>query len=90
MQISLKNINEYTRELKIDIPWGKIEPEFNITLKQFSKKIKMPGFRSGRLPKERILSQFQKNIEAEFMDKNFQKYYFEALQKEKLTPVNKA
>ena len=90
MQISLKNINEYTRELKIDIPWDKIELEFNNTLKQFSKKIKMPGFRSGRLPKERILSQFQKNIEAEFMDKNFQKYYIEALQKEKLTPVNKA
>ena len=90
MQISLKNINEYTRELKIDIPWAEIELDFNNTLKQFSKKIKMPGFRSGRLPKERILSQFQKNIEAEFMDKNFQKYYLEALQKEKLTPVNKA
>jgi len=90
VQIKLNNINEYTRELEIDIPWESIETEFNRTLKQFSKKIKMPGFRSGRIPRDRVLSQFQSNIEAEFMEQNFQRYYIEALQKEKLSPVNKA
>ena len=39
---------------------------------------------------ERLLSQFQANIEAEFMDANFQKYYLAAVQEKKLMPVNKA
>ena len=56
----------------------------------FSKKIKIPGFRPGKVPMERLLNQFQANIEAEFMDANFQKYYLNAVQQENLIPVNKA
>jgi len=36
------------------------------------------------------MQQFQANIEAEFMENNFQKYYLMAVQQEELLPVNKA
>lgn len=36
------------------------------------------------------MQQFQANIEAEFMENNFQKYYLMAMQQEELLPVNKA
>ena len=50
----------------------------------------MPGFRPGKVPMSRLLAQFQPNIEAEFMDANFQHYYLAAVQEKKLIPVNKA
>tara|TARA_Y100000741_G_C18239907_1_gene553210 strand:+ start:292 stop:1581 length:1290 start_codon:yes stop_codon:yes gene_type:complete len=90
VKIKVKNINDYTRELAIDIPWEEIQSDFDDAIKKFSKKIKMPGFRSGKIPKDRLLKQFQPNIEADFMDSNFQKYYLMAIQKEELIPVNKA
>jgi len=90
VQVVAKNINDYTRELKVDLTWEEVQPNFNKAAKAFSKKIKMPGFRPGRVPMERLLSQFQANIEAEFMDANFQKYYLAAVQEKKLMPVNKA
>ena len=90
MQVVAKNINDYTRELKVDLTWEEVQPNFNKAAKAFSKKIKMPGFRPGRVPMERLLGQFQANIEAEFMDANFQKYYLAAVQEKKLMPVNKA
>ena len=90
MQVVAKNINDYTRELKVDLTWEEVQPNFNKAAKAFSKKIKMPGFRPGRVPMERLLNQFQANIEAEFMDANFQKYYLAAVQEKKLMPVNKA
>ena len=90
MKIKVKNINDYTRELAIDIPWEEIQSDFDDAIKKFSKKIKMPGFRSGKIPRDRLLKQFQPNIEADFMDSNFQKYYLMAIQKEELIPVNKA
>ena len=90
MKVKEKKINDYSRELAIDIPWTELESDFNDSLKKFSKKIKMPGFRSGKIPKERLLQQYQPNIEAEFMDTNFQKYYLMAVQQVGLIPVNKA
>ncbi|SVD02353.1 uncharacterized protein METZ01_LOCUS355207, partial [marine metagenome] len=59
-------------------------------MKKFSKKIKMPGFRAGKIPRDRLLQQFQPNIEADFMEDNFQKYYLMAVQQVELVPVNKA
>ena len=90
MKIKVKKTNEYTRELEIDIPWSELESDFNTTVKKFSKKVKMPGFRAGKIPRDRLMQQFQANIEAEFMENNFQKYYLMAVQQEELLPVNKA
>ena len=90
MKVKTKNINDYTREINVDIPWSEIESDFEISLRKFSKKVKMPGFRSGKIPRERLIGQFQANIEADFLDSNFQKYYLAAINQESLNPVNKA
>ena len=90
MKINSNKINEYTVELEIDIPWSELEVDFNNSIKKFSKKIKMPGFRSGKIPRDRLMSQYQPNIEADFMDDNFQKYYIMGIEKENVMPVNKA
>ena len=90
MKIDVKNINDYTKEVKLDIPWSTLEPDFNTTLKNFSKKVKLPGFRPGKIPRDRLMQQFQPNIEAQFMDDNIHKYYLNALQEKKIVPVNQA
>ena len=90
MRIDIKNISDYSREMKLDIPWETLEPDFNITLKKFSKKVKLPGFRPGKIPRDRLMQQFQPNIEAQFMDDNIYKYYLTALQQKEIVPVNQA
>ena len=90
LQIELKSINEFTREMKLDISWETLRPDFNDSMKRFSKKVKLPGFRPGKIPKDRLMQQFQPNIEAQFMDDNIQKYYFKALQEKGLVPINQA
>ena len=90
LQIELKNINEFTREMKLNISWQALEPDFNASMKRFGKKVKIPGFRPGKIPRDRLLQQFQPNIEAQFMDDNIQKYYLNGLQKKELAPVNQA
>ena len=90
MNITVKEINEYTRELNIVISWDELEADFNTTVKEFGKKVKIPGFRPGKVPKDKLMKQYQPNIEADFMENNFQKYYAMALQQEDLMPVNQA
>ena len=90
MKIEINNINDFTREMKLDIPWEILEPDFDICLKKFSKKVKLPGFRPGKIPRDRLMQQFQPNIEAQFMDDNIYKYYLTALQQKEIVPVNQA
>jgi len=90
VKIEVNKVNDYTRELSIDVPWDELESDFNSTIKKFSKKIKMPGFRAGKIPRDRLMKQFQSSIEAEFMEDNFQKFYLKGVQQEELIPVNQA
>ena len=90
MKVDVNKVNEYTREFHVDISWMELKDDFNVSLKKFNRKIKMPGFRPGKVPRERLLQQFQPNIEADFMEDNFQKYYLMAVQQEEIIPVNKA
>ena len=45
MNIKLKEINSYAREVMIDLPWDEIEQDFANATKKFSKRVKLPGFR---------------------------------------------
>jgi len=51
LDIQLKEINAYAREVTIDLPWEEIERDFEKALKKFSKRIKLPGFRPGKVPR---------------------------------------
>ena len=88
MQITIKELNTYSREFFIDIPWSEIDKDFNKYTLDFSKKIKMPGFRPGKVPKKVLMDRFQPSIEAEFVENSVNKYYSMALKQETVTPVN--
>tara|TARA_B100001996_G_scaffold381536_1_gene371173 strand:+ start:356 stop:1642 length:1287 start_codon:yes stop_codon:yes gene_type:complete len=88
MKITIKELNTYSREFFIDIPWSEIDKDFNKYTLDFSKKIKMPGFRPGKVPKKVLMDRFQPSIEAEFVENSVNKYYSMALKQETVTPVN--
>tara|TARA_B100000427_G_C15516410_1_gene598391 strand:- start:2488 stop:3777 length:1290 start_codon:yes stop_codon:yes gene_type:complete len=90
VKVNVNKVNKYSRELSIDVPWSELESDFNIAIKKFSKKVKVPGFRAGKMPKDMLMKQYLPNIEAEFMENNFQKYYLMAIQNENLIPINQA
>ena len=88
MDIKIKELNTFSRELLIDLAWSEIEKDFEEAIKTFSKKIKLPGFRPGKVPRKVLMGQFQPSIEADFIDKSVNKYYSKALEEEKIIPVN--
>ena len=90
MKENQKEISSLEKKFKIKIPHNIVSSKMEEDFLQLSKTLKVAGFRPGKVPMERLLNQFQANIEAEFMDANFQKYYLAAVQEKKLMPVNKA
>ena len=88
MDIQLKEINVYAREVTIDLPWEEIEQDFEKALKKFSKRIKLPGFRPGKVPRKILMKQFQPSIEANFVENSVNNYYLKALKEKEIIPVN--
>ena len=74
MDIKLKELNTFSRELIIDLTWSEVEKDFEEGIKTFSKKIKLPGFRPGKVPRKVLMGQFQPSIEADFIDKSVNRY----------------
>ena len=90
MEIKIKKINTYTREIEVNVAWDECRNDFQLTAKKFGKKVRIPGFRPGKVPAKVLMSKFLPNIEAEFIEEGVNKYYRQALEEEKLVPVNKA
>jgi trigger factor len=88
MKITSKELNTFSRELYIDMAWTDIEKDFDKFTVNFSKKIKIPGFRPGKVPKKILIDRFQPSIEADFVENSVNKYYSTALDQEGITPVN--
>ena len=88
MKTTLKELNTFSRELYTDMTWTDIEKDFDKFTVNFSKKIKIPGFRPGKVPKKILIDRFQASIEADFVENSVNKYYSTALDQEGITPVN--
>lgn len=90
MKIELNAPNSFTREISVEVPWDEVSPVYEKTERDFIKKIKLPGFRPGRVPRRVIDQQFKPAIQAQFIDDAVQRYYLQALTEQKLQPVNQA
>lgn len=90
MKLELKETNSYSREILIDLPWEEITDDFEKALKKIGKKINLPGFRPGKIPRKVLMQNYQQIIEADFIEDSVNTYFFKALQEKELYPVNKA
>ena len=88
MDIKLKEINSYEKEIMLNLNWNEIEKDFEKAIRKFSKRIKLPGFRPGKIPRKVLMNQFQSAIEADFIESSLNNYYLQALKEKEMVPVN--
>ena len=90
MNVKLKEIDSYTRQVTVSVPWEDLESAFEAHIRRFSKKVRMPGFRKGKVPQKVVIQNFGSELEAEFAQDSIEIHYAEVLQEHKIVPVNRA
>lgn len=65
MNIDVKEVSNVDRELTIKAGKEDLAPKFEKALKEYRKKINMPGFRPGQVPLSIVKKRFGKDIEGE-------------------------
>lgn len=89
MKATIQEPSPTKRVLEIEIPSEEVEELYNQRANEYRRKVKLPGFRPGKVPIQIINSRFGPSIRAEAVDELIQKSYQEACNENKLTPVSR-
>lgn len=77
MDISVDDITSVDKEVTIKADRSDLEPKIKKALKDYQKKIELPGFRPGRVPTSLIRKRYGKEIEQEQINEYIQEVYNE-------------
>tara|TARA_Y100000588_G_C14169578_1_gene888506 strand:- start:148 stop:1479 length:1332 start_codon:yes stop_codon:yes gene_type:complete len=87
MQVSVETLNGLERKVTVSVPSDKIEEEVSLRLKNLARKVKIDGFRPGKVPMTEVKKRYSGSVLEEVARDMVQSTLFEALQKEDLVPA---
>ena len=87
MQVSVETISGLERRLTVGIPAAEIDPEVEKRIKDASKKVRINGFRQGKVPTKVVKQRFGESIRYEVLGEVINKHYYEAIQQQELKPA---
>ena len=84
MQSNTVSSNSLERKITISIPQEEVRVEVDNRLKKLSGKVKLPGFRPGKVPLKIVTQQFGLQLHQEVLSEMVQKHFRESVQKQDL------
>jgi trigger factor len=87
LKITVEKPAAWARRLTITVPAEEVDREKQDAVKRLAKRVRMPGFRPGKVPTARIEKQYGPAIEQEAVEKVIGNAYKAALEQENLQPI---
>ncbi len=88
MQTSVETQGQFERKVIIEIPAEEIETKVTKRLNELAKKVKVPGFRPGKMPMKLLQGRYGASVRQEVIEEAVNKSLFDTIEKEKLIPAN--
>lgn len=87
MQVSVESVGSLGRRMKVAVPADQFEKAFAERLQRFSRSVKMPGFRPGKVPLKMVEAQYGPQLLEEVAGSLIESSYQEAIGREGLRPA---
>jgi trigger factor len=87
MQVSIEQSGNIERKMTITLPAERVDSEISKQLQRLSKKVKVPGFRPGKVPMKIMKSRYLGQVMQDVIGDLIQSSYQEALGQESLRPA---
>ncbi len=88
LQIDLEEQDAWRRRLTVTVPAGSVQTERRKIIQKLGGKLKLPGFRKGKVPSHVVEQRFGSALDQELLDKVIGDAYRQALQAESLEPIS--
>lgn len=87
MQVSVETLSGLERKVTVSVPTEKVEEEVSLRLKNLAHKVKIDGFRPGKVPFDLVKKRYSSSVREEVAREMVQSTLYEALQNNELTPA---
>jgi len=87
MQVSVENVSPLERRLTISVDAAQIDEAVQKELQNLSRRVKIKGFRAGKVPMKVVAQHYGQNVRLQVMQDVMQSSFYEAVTQEKLRPA---
>lgn len=87
MQVSVESTSELSRKLTVHVPEEKIQELVDKKLKSLAGKVKIDGFRPGKVPHSVIKTRFGAGVREDVLSEMIQSSFYDAVREENLKPA---
>jgi trigger factor len=87
MQITETNANGLKREYKVVVPADALQGQVETRLKELGERIRMPGFRPGKVPLQLLKQRYEKSVMGEVLEKTVHEGSHQLLNERNLRPA---
>lgn len=88
IQAKVKEEQDAHRVLSIEISSTRVQHEKERVLSRLAKKVRLSGFRPGKIPRDILEAKFKDEIKTELLEEVLASAYREALEQHKLVPIS--
>ncbi len=88
VKVELENLSEVKRRLLVEVPFSEVAEEVERAYRDLGKRVKVKGFRPGKVPRGVLEMYYHKQIDQEVSDTLVRRSLAEALKEKDLKPVH--
>ena len=85
--LSLEDVGPCRKQIKVEVPAPAVEAETQRVVRDYGQKVRLPGFRQGKVPSELVRRRFAKEIEEEVKERLLPRYWKQAQAESSLDPL---
>lgn len=88
MKVTVEELSPSKRALHVELPLDQVAATMETTLREWRRRVQLPGFRRGKVPPEIIQRRFQSDLREEVLRELIPESYRQAVAQADLTPVS--
>jgi len=85
---NLEDVSPTRKELRVEVPAGEISTALEKSYRAFQKKVKLPGFRAGKVPIQMVRRRFAREVEEDLVQRLLPRYFDKAVARAEIDPVD--
>lgn len=85
--LSLQDVGPCRKQLKVEVPAPAVEAETQRVVRDYGQKVRLPGFRQGKVPSELVRRRFAKEIDQEVKERLLPRYWRQAQAESSIDPL---
>ncbi|HEV2851748.1 MAG TPA: trigger factor [Thermoanaerobaculia bacterium] len=85
--LSLEDVGPCRKQLKVEVPAPAVEAETQRVVREYGQKVRLPGFRKGKVPSELVRRRFASEIEQEVKERLLPRYWRQAQAESSIEPL---